>query len=50
MNTRKKELREEYKQTHTPMGIYQIRNLTNDKVFVGPRLIYRVFSPVIEFN
>src|SRR5438105_5069880 len=38
MNTRKKELREEYKQTHTPMGIYQIRNLTNDKVFVGAAL------------
>jgi len=35
MSNRKKELKEAYKQTHTPMGVYQIRNLTNDKVFVG---------------
>ena len=35
MNNRKKELKEQYKLTHTPMGIYQIRNLANDKVFVG---------------
>jgi hypothetical protein len=38
MNNRKKELKEQYKLTHTPMGIYQIRNLTNDKVFVGAAL------------
>ena len=38
MSNRKKELKEEYKATHTPMGIYQIRNLTNDKVFVGSAL------------
>src|SRR5215212_11018882 len=34
----KKELKNEYKQTHTPMGVYQIRNLANDKVFVGTAL------------
>jgi hypothetical protein len=38
MSKNKKELRNEYKQTHTPMGIYQIRNLANDKVFVGSAL------------
>jgi len=38
MKNRKKELKEEYKRTHTPMGIYQIRNLTNNKVFVGAAL------------
>ena len=38
MNNRKKELKEQYKLTHTPMGIYQIRNLANDKVFVGVAL------------
>lgn len=35
MSNRKKELREQYKLTHTPMGVYQIRNLKNGKVFVG---------------
>ena len=35
MNSRKKELKEQYQQTHTPMGVYQIRNLANEKVFVG---------------
>src|SRR5690349_12143048 len=38
MNTRKKELKEQYKLSHTPMGVYQIRNLTNGKVFVGTAL------------
>src|SRR5262245_54871175 len=38
MNNRKKELKKEYKQTHTPMGVYQIRNLINDKVLVGAAL------------
>lgn len=31
----KKELKQAYKQTPRPMGIFQIRNLTNEKVFVG---------------
>jgi hypothetical protein len=38
VNNRRKELIEEYKLTHTPMGIYQIRNLANGKVFVGAAL------------
>lgn len=38
MNNRKKELKKEYQQNHTPMGIYRIRNLANDKVFVGAAL------------
>src|SRR5262249_35613817 len=28
----------EYKQNHRPMGVYQIRNLINDKVLVGASL------------
>lgn len=31
----KKELKLNYKLTHRPMGIFQIRNLTNEKVFIG---------------
>jgi hypothetical protein len=38
MSNRKKELKEQYRQTHTPMGIYQIRNTTNGKVFIGSAL------------
>jgi hypothetical protein len=32
---KKKELKQAYQQGHTPIGVYQIRNLANDKVFVG---------------
>ena len=38
MNNRKKRLKEDYKQTHTPMGIYQIRCLANGKVLLGASL------------
>lgn len=31
----KKELKQNYLLTPKPMGIFQIRNLTNDKVFIG---------------
>ncbi|MBU0485349.1 MAG: GIY-YIG nuclease family protein [Proteobacteria bacterium] len=31
----KKELSSEYKQTIQPMGIYQIKNLSNGKIFIG---------------
>lgn len=31
----KKELKEQYKQTKQPMGIYQIRNRANGKIFIG---------------
>jgi group I intron endonuclease len=34
----KKEIIREYKQTARPMGVFQIRNLTNDKVFIGSSL------------
>lgn len=32
---RKKELIREYKETPTPMGVYQIKNLENGKIFIG---------------
>ncbi len=32
---KKKELKNEYKSNHRPMGIFQIRNIANDKVFIG---------------
>jgi group I intron endonuclease len=35
MSGKKKELIKEYKLNHTPMGVYQIRNLVNEKVLVG---------------
>lgn len=38
MSNKKKELKREYKQSHPPMGIYQIRNIVNDKVLVGATL------------
>ncbi len=34
----KKELKREYRENPPPMGIYQIRNSVNDKVFVGSTL------------
>jgi hypothetical protein len=34
----KKQLKQEYQQSHRPMGVYLIRNNTNDKVFVGASL------------
>lgn len=35
MNTKRNELKKEYKQTQTQMGIYRIRNLANGKVLIG---------------
>ena len=35
MDKTKKERIKEYKQNPPPMGVYQIRNLTNEKVLVG---------------
>lgn len=37
MKTRK-ELKEEYKQTKYKMGVFQIRNNVNDKIFIGSSL------------
>jgi hypothetical protein len=31
----KKEIKKQYKQTLTPMGIFQIKNLVNGKIFIG---------------
>lgn len=31
----KKELKKQYKRTLPPMGIYQIKNLANGKIFIG---------------
>lgn len=38
MSDRKKELKKEYKQSQLPMGVYQIRNLVNDKILVDATL------------
>ncbi|MDX2033879.1 MAG: GIY-YIG nuclease family protein [Blastocatellia bacterium] len=38
MKERNKELKREYQQTPRPMGIWQIRNLANEKVLVGAAL------------
>ena len=38
MSNKQKEIKREYKQNHPPMGVYQIRNLANEKVFVGSSL------------
>jgi hypothetical protein len=33
-----KEIKAEYKQMKFPMGVFQIRNITNNKVFIGSNL------------
>jgi len=38
MGAKKKELKREYKLNHPPMGVYQIRNIVNDKVLIGAAL------------
>ena len=38
MDKKKKELKREYQQSHTPMGVYQIRNSVNDKLLIGSAL------------
>jgi hypothetical protein len=38
LDKKKKELKKEYQQNHTPMGVYQIRNTANDKVLIGTAL------------
>jgi hypothetical protein len=38
MSDRKTELKKEYKLNHRPMGVYQIRNIANDKVLIGSSL------------
>ncbi len=38
MNAKKKELKREYQQSHRPMGVFQLRNLVNEKAFIGSTL------------
>ena len=38
MDKRKRDLKKEYQQNHTPMGVYQIRNIVNNKVLIGAAL------------
>jgi group I intron endonuclease len=38
MRDKKLELKREYKLNHRPMGVYQIRNIVNDKVLIGSAL------------
>ena len=38
MNSEQKALKKEYQQGHTPMGVFQIRNMVNEKMFVGSAL------------
>ena len=38
MSAKKKELKREYKLNHRPMGVYQIRNVANDKILIGSTL------------
>ncbi len=35
MSDKRKELVRAYKETHRPMGVYQIRNTVNNKVLIG---------------
>jgi hypothetical protein len=35
MSSKNRELKKEYKQTHRPMGVFQIRIIVNEKVLVG---------------
>jgi hypothetical protein len=35
LDKQKKELKKEYQQNHTTMGVYQTRNNTNNKVLIG---------------
>jgi len=37
-NQNRKEIIKEYKQTHRPMGVYQIKNNVNGKILVGGSL------------
>jgi hypothetical protein len=38
MKNKKKELKEEYKQNPPQMGVYQIRNIVNEKILIGAAL------------
>jgi len=38
VSDKKTELKREYKLNHRPMGVYQIRNIANEKVLIGAAL------------
>ena len=38
MSSRKKQLKQQYQQSHRPMGVFLIRNNINDKIFLGASL------------
>ena len=38
MSAKKKELKREYMLNHRPMGVYQVRNIVNEKVLIGAAL------------
>jgi GIY-YIG catalytic domain len=38
MSAKKKELKREYMLNHRPMGVYQIRNVVNEKMLIGAAL------------
>ena len=38
MRDKKRELKSEYKLNHRPMGVYQLRNVVNEKVLIGAAL------------
>jgi len=50
----RKDLKRRYKETHRPMGVFQVRNLTNEKVFVGSTLnlvaIFNRFEAQLKMN
>lgn len=48
--TDRKQLRREYKDTIQPMGVFQIRNLINGKIFIGSSLNLRAVKNRFEFQ
>jgi hypothetical protein len=52
LDKKKKELKKEYQQNHTPMGVYQIRNIVNGKILIGSalNLTGALNSPKFQLN
>jgi group I intron endonuclease len=46
----KKKLLKEYKETVQPMGIFQIKNLQNEKIFIGSSLNLRATMNRFKFD
>jgi len=49
MKTRK-ELREEYKQMKYPMGVFKLRNLSNNKIFMGSSTDLKAAWPSLKLQ